>query len=51
MAAWKKALAVALVIFVGMFPVLAQQFDVQLVTMPLLQGQELSDKELLRAEG
>lgn len=59
MAAWRKALVVGLVVLVGAVPVLARieagmhviAPKAQQTSVPLPQGDEMGDDELLQAEG
>jgi len=56
MATWKKVFVVGLAVLAGVVPALAQQVDLrttptQQATVPLPQGQELSDEELLKVDG
>jgi len=59
MAAWRKALVVGLAVLVGTFPVLARvdaglqvaATAVPQASVPLPQGDELGDKELIQSEG
>lgn len=55
MAACRKVLVVGLAVLVGAVPALAErqllETPIQQVTVPLPQGQELSDRELIKVDG
>ncbi len=50
MARWKKALVLGLVVSVGAVPALART-EAQQTSVPLPQGDEIGDDELLQVEG